>query len=85
MQLPYHGVLAHQDNSLTTKGVSDLVHLLRGDIVNLDDEDGLVLLEQALELVEVAGLVCCFAPHIFFFMKAGYLRAKGYLGIWEFG
>lgn len=55
--MPYHGVLAHQDNALTAKGVSDLVHLLGGDIVNLDDEDRLVILEQALELVEVAGLV----------------------------
>lgn len=41
------------------------MHLLRRDIVNLDDEDGLVLLEQALELVEVAGLVRSLAPHIF--------------------
>lgn len=42
------------------------MHLLGRDIVDADDEDGLVLLEQALELVEVAGLVCGFAPHVFF-------------------
>jgi hypothetical protein len=53
-----HGVLAHQNNTLTTEGVSDLVHLLGADIVNADDEDGLVLFEKGLELVEVAGLVC---------------------------
>ncbi|KAI9166980.1 tRNA (guanine-N(7)-)-methyltransferase non-catalytic subunit trm82 [Paramyrothecium foliicola] len=70
----YHGVLAHQDNSLTTEGVSDLVHLLRADIVDGDDENGLVVLQQALQLVEVAGLVLA-APHIFLFLKAGYLRA----------
>lgn len=47
--------------------MANLVHLLRRDIVDFDDEDGLVLLEQALELVEVAGLVCRLAPHIFLF------------------
>lgn len=73
----YHGVLAHQDDTLTTEGVSDLVHLLGRDIVNLDDEGGLVLLEQALELVEIAGLVLA-APHIFLFMKVGCLRATVY-------
>lgn len=57
------------------------MHLLRADIVDGDDEDGLVLLEQALELVEVAGLVRSFAPHIFLFTKAGCLRAKEILGI----
>lgn len=62
----YHGVLAHQDDSLTAERLANLVHLLRRDIVDADDEDGLVLLEQALELLEVAGLVCRFAPHVFF-------------------
>ncbi len=37
--------------------MSNLVHLLRADIVNGDDEDALILLEETLELVEVAGLV----------------------------
>lgn len=41
------------------------MHLLGRDIVDGDDEDGLVVLEQALELVEVAGLVRGLAPHIF--------------------
>ena len=66
-----HGVLAHQDNGLASQGGTDLVHLLRGDtihrlelfcrfyqryvLVNADNEDGLVLVEQALELVEVDG------------------------------
>lgn len=45
--------------------MANLVHLLRRDIVDFDDEDGLVGLEQALELVEVAGLVSSLAPHIF--------------------
>lgn len=54
----YHSVLAHQDDTLTAHGDTDLVHLLGRDIVDGDDEDGLVLLEQALELVEVAGLGC---------------------------
>jgi hypothetical protein len=71
----YHGVLAHQDNTLTAEGLTNLVHLLRRDIVDRDDEDGPVLLQQALQLVEVAGLVSRFAPHIFLVMKAGCLRA----------
>ncbi len=41
------------------------MHLLGADIVDANDEDTLVLLEQALELVEVAGLVFGLAPHIF--------------------
>lgn len=38
-QEPYHGVLAHQDNALATEGMTDLVHLLGRDIVNLNNED----------------------------------------------
>lgn len=57
-KITHHGVLAHQDNTLTTEGMSDFVHLLGADIVDGDNEDALVLLEEALELVEVAGLVC---------------------------
>ena len=53
----HHGVLAHQDNAFTTEGVSNLVHLLGADIVDTDDEDGFVFFEEALELLEVAGLV----------------------------
>jgi hypothetical protein len=67
-RITYHGVLAHQDNTLVSESMSDLVHLLRADIVDLDDEDGTVLLEQALELVEVASLVSSLAPHIFLFI-----------------
>jgi len=37
--------------------VTNLVHLLRADIVNADDEDGLEFLEKTLEFVEVTGLV----------------------------
>ena len=66
-EVSYHGVLAHQDNTLASKSHSDLVHLLRADIVDFDDEDGVVLLQQALELVEVAGLVSSLAPHFFLF------------------
>jgi hypothetical protein len=64
----YHGVLAHQDNGLATEGETDLVHLLGGDIVDFDDEDRLVLLQQALELVKVTGFVRL-APHIFLFRR----------------
>jgi hypothetical protein len=53
-----HGVLAHQDNGITTESLTDLVHLLRRDIVDGDDEDGLVSLEKRLQLVEVDCLGC---------------------------
>ena len=53
----HHGVLAHQDNTLTTEDVSNLVHLLGADIVDANDEDGSVFFEEAFELLEVAGLV----------------------------
>ena len=62
---PDHSVLSHQDNTLSTETLTNLVHLLRADIVDNHDEDGPVLLQQALELVKVAGLVCGLAPHIF--------------------
>ncbi|KAI6766398.1 hypothetical protein HG531_011620 [Fusarium graminearum] len=64
LNFTHHGVLAHEDNTLVSESMSDLVHLLRADIVDLDDEDGGVLLEQALELVEVKRLVRL-GPHIF--------------------
>ena len=40
------------------------------------DEDRLVLVEQALQLVEVDCLGAGFAPHDFLCMKLGYLRAR---------
>jgi hypothetical protein len=41
------------------------VHLLRADIVDTDNEDGVVLIEKALELIEVSGLGSRLAPHVF--------------------
>ena len=35
-----HGVLAHDDDGLASESNTDLVHLVRTDIVNVDDEDG---------------------------------------------
>lgn len=64
-QLSYHGVLSHQDNTLSAERLSDLVHLLGADIVDGDNEDAAILLEKALQLIEIAGLVCGLAPHIF--------------------
>lgn len=74
-----HGVLAHQDNGITTESLSDLVHLLRRDIVDGDDEDALVLLEEVLELLEVSGLECFSAPHYDRFDTIGSLRT--YCGV----
>ena len=44
--------------------MADLVHLLRADIVDLDNEDGLVLFQQAPQPLKVGGLVSL-GPHIF--------------------
>jgi hypothetical protein len=33
-----HGIFAHEDDTFTTKGDTDFVHLLRRDIVNGNDE-----------------------------------------------
>jgi hypothetical protein len=58
-----HGVLAHENDTLTAQRLADLVHLLGRDIVDGDDENALVLLEEHLELVEVSGLGFFLAPH----------------------
>jgi len=33
------GVLSHEDLSLSTESLTDLMHLVGSDIVNVDDED----------------------------------------------
>src|SRR2546421_4878655 len=71
-----HGILSHQDDCLPSQRLADFVHLLRADIVDRDDEDGLVVLEQALELFEVDSFGPCLAPHVFFDTKLGCLRAN---------
>jgi len=43
------------------------VHLLRADIVDTDNEDRLVLIKKALELLEVSGLESRLAPHVSLF------------------
>lgn len=35
-----HSVLAHHDDTLATEGDTNLVHLVRTDVVDIDDEDG---------------------------------------------
>lgn len=43
----YHSILSHEYNTLnlgfSSQALPDLVHLLRADIVDLDDEDGVIL------------------------------------------
>lgn len=65
MNLAYHGVLSHQDDALATESPTNFVHLLRADIVNGDNEDAAELLEETLQLIEIASLVVGLAPHIF--------------------
>ncbi|GMT02931.1 hypothetical protein PENTCL1PPCAC_25105, partial [Pristionchus entomophagus] len=51
-----HGVLSHQNDELTTHGVTDLLHLLGSDIVHADDEALGELIEKLANLGEVVGL-----------------------------
>lgn len=56
LPIAYHGVLPHENDTLATETQANLVHLLRADIVDGDNEDGLVFLKKALEPIEVSGL-----------------------------
>jgi len=48
-----HGVLAHEHLSLATKGLTDLLHLVRTNIVNLYKEELVVVLDALGKLAEV--------------------------------
>jgi hypothetical protein len=48
-----HGVLTHKDNTFTTERVTDLVHLVGADIIDIDNEDGAVGVQVFLETEEV--------------------------------
>lgn len=48
-----HGVLSHKNDTLATEGLTDLVDLLRRNVVDVTEEDGRVLLDQSTELCEV--------------------------------
>lgn len=74
--LPYHSILSHQHDTITSQTLSNLVHLLGADIVDCHDEDRFVLFKQTLELVKVNRLVGCPAPHVFLGLKIGYLRVR---------
>ncbi|KAF0744734.1 hypothetical protein Ae201684_001189 [Aphanomyces euteiches] len=51
-----HGVLAHQDFSLAAQSDTDLLDLVRANVVNTDDEDLVVGVQQVFQLGEVFGL-----------------------------
>jgi hypothetical protein len=55
----HHGILAHENDTLSTERLADLVHLLRGDIVDGDNENAAVLLEETSQLLEVDALEDC--------------------------
>lgn len=75
----YHGVLAHQDDGLATERNAHLVHLLGADIVDFDDEDGVVLLQKLLELLEVRSLVGLEASHIFLCYEVRMFKGTRYI------
>jgi len=51
--LAHHGLLAHEKNSLATKNLTDLLHLVAADVVALDNDDLGVLIKKVLELLEI--------------------------------
>merc|ERR1719242_930707 len=51
--LPHHGVLAHEDDSLASEGNPDLLHLLGSDIVSSNDEALGILFQELGEPCEV--------------------------------
>ena len=53
----HHGVLAHEDNRVTTQTPSDVLELVGSDVVGVDDEDLGVLLEVLAELGIVSDLL----------------------------
>ena len=50
---PEHGVLAHQDFSMSPEGEPDLLELLRANVVCPHDEEPTVLVEQSVDFGEV--------------------------------
>lgn len=63
-----HSVLAHEHDTFSSEGLSDQVELLGRDVVNVDDEDGWVLLDQSLELDEVDLLLGSCSTHCCWFL-----------------
>lgn len=47
---PHHGVLSHQNFSLTSHGRTDLLHLFGRDIVCSDDETFWIFVQECLKL-----------------------------------
>ncbi|KMS64967.1 hypothetical protein BVRB_040800, partial [Beta vulgaris subsp. vulgaris] len=61
-----HGVLAHQDHGLATKLDTDLLELVRADMVGVYDQDALVVVEvrfEAVAEVDLALRIDTFAAH----------------------
>ena len=52
-----HGLLAEEEDSLTTQGLTDISDLLGGDVLDLNDEDLGVVLEDLVEVLEVQSLL----------------------------
>merc|ERR1719263_305451 len=59
---PDHRVLAHEDRGLAAQGPTNLLHLLRPDEINTDDERLRASIKQVHELREVCRLLG-FDPH----------------------
>merc|ERR1712107_164563 len=49
----HHGILAHQDDGMASKGNTDLLHLLRSDIVSIDQEAFGIFIQKLNDFGEV--------------------------------
>lgn len=58
--LPHHGVLSHEYDCNASKRQTNLLHLLRPDIVSAYDETLRVLFKECDQLGEVVALLGCF-------------------------
>ena len=54
--LLHHGVLAHEDITVSAHTATDFLELLGGDVISIADEDFVVCLEHTRSLFEVVGL-----------------------------
>ena len=72
----HHCILSHQDHTVAAKAVPDLMNMMGTDIVDRDDEDGLELFAEALELVEVDSLGTSLAPHVFLLCEDRIFKGK---------
>merc|ERR1711997_58060 len=77
--LAHHGVLAHEYDSMTSKGHTDLLHLLGSDIVGFDQKALGIFVQELNDLGKVTGFpsTLVLPYHLEFVYKGIFLRIRG--------